>query len=191
MDLNDPTLLLYQTYSRCTQREWKPNSKECARKQELVRITFLSRHRQTITWLRDSMPIPLLGHVTRKGMRRNVWKDDSTWQIRKSSNYTKSPLRVWMNTNSKMKNWEVGEFSKVYSHIAKTCPAARIGRPDKFWSVNYWARAITRWNKACEKRLARLISYIHLTTGYRQCCHVGNAASECRLGLFQDASECG
>ena len=39
------------------------------------------------------------------------------------------------------------------------------------------------------KRLNRLISRIHHTCEYRQYCHVGNTAKQCRLGLFQD-SDC-
>ena len=62
-----------------------------------------------------------------------------------------------------------------------------IGRPEILWSVKYLARAITKWSKACGKRLARSISYIHFTTGCRQYCNVGNSASDCKLGPFQDA----
>ena len=32
---------------------------------------------------------------------------------------------------------------------------------DILWSVNKLARAVTKWTKACDERLARLISYIH------------------------------
>ena len=68
---------------------------------------------------------------------------------------------------------------------------ARIGRPDILWSVNKLARAITKWTKACDKRLNRLISYIHHTSEYKQYCHVGNTAKQCRLGLFQDSDFAG
>ena len=44
-----------------------------------------------------------------------------------------------------------------------------------------------RWTKACDKRLNRLISYIHHTSEYKQYCHVGNTAEQCRLGLLQDS----
>ena len=54
------------------------------------------------------------------------------------------------------------------------------------WSVNKLARSITKWTKACDKRLSRLISYIHHTCEYKQYCHVGNIAKQCRLGQFQD-----
>ena len=40
--------------------------------------------------------------------------------------------------------------------------------------MNYLARAITKWNKACDKRLAKLTCYIHFTGGYRPHWHVGN-----------------
>ena len=36
--------------------------------------------------------------------------------------------------------------------------------------------AVTKWTKACDKRLARLISYIHHTCEYMQYCYVGNNA---------------
>ena len=68
---------------------------------------------------------------------------------------------------------------------------ARIGRPDILWSVNKLARSITKWTKACDKRLNRLISYIHHTCEYKQYCHVGNTAKQCRLGLFQDSDLAG
>ena len=68
---------------------------------------------------------------------------------------------------------------------------ARIGRPDIVWSVNKLARSITKWTKACDKRLNRLISKIHHTCEYRQYRHVGDTAKQCRLGLFQDSDFAG
>ena len=82
----------------------------------------------------------------------------------------------------------VGELSQVCSHMVLKCLyLERIGRPDILWSVNKFARSITKWSKACDKRLNRLISYIHHTCEYKQYCHVGNTAKQCRLGLFQDS----
>ena len=86
----------------------------------------------------------------------------------------------------------VGELSQVCSQIVLKCfYLARIGRPDILWSVNNLARSITKWTKACDKRLNRLISYIHHTCEYKQNCHVGNTAKQCRLGLFQDSDFAG
>ena len=75
----------------------------------------------------------------------------------------------------------VGDLSKVSSQIVLKCLyLARIGRPDILWSVNKLARSITKWTKACDKRLNRLISYIHHTCKYKQYCYVGDTAKQCR-----------
>ena len=62
---------------------------------------------------------------------------------------------------------------------------------DILWSMNKLKRCITMWTKACDKRLHRLISYIHHTSEYKKYCHVGNTAKQCRLGLFQDSDFAG
>ena len=86
----------------------------------------------------------------------------------------------------------VGELSNACSQTALTCLyLARIGRPNILWSVNKFARAVTKWTRASDKRLARLISYIHHMREYKQNCYVGNTAQQCRLGLFQDSDFAG
>ena len=57
--------------------------------------------------------------------------------------------------------------------------------------MNKLARSITKWTKACDKRLCRLIAYIHHTCDYKQYRQVGNTAKHCRLGLFQDSDFAG
>ena len=86
----------------------------------------------------------------------------------------------------------VGELSNVCSQIDLKCLyLARIGRPDILWSVNKLARAVTKWTRTCDKRVARLISYTHHTSEFKQQCHVGNAAQQCSLGLFQESDFAG
>ena len=86
----------------------------------------------------------------------------------------------------------VGELSEVCSQIVFKClHLARIGRADILWFVNKLARAMAKWTQACDRRLARLISYIHNTNDFRQYCHVGNTAQHCRLGLFQGSDFAG
>ena len=86
----------------------------------------------------------------------------------------------------------VGELSNTCSEIILKCLfLARIGRLDILWSVDKLARSITKWTKACDKRMNRLISYIHHTCEYKQHCYVGNTAKQCRLGLFQDSDFAG
>ena len=57
--------------------------------------------------------------------------------------------------------------------------------------MNKVARAVTKWTKSCDKRLNRLVSYIHHTCEYKQYCYVGNTAKQCRPGLLQDSSFAG
>ena len=86
----------------------------------------------------------------------------------------------------------VGELLQVRSQIVLKCLyLTRIGRPDILWSVNKRARSITKWTKACDKRLNRLTSDIHHTCEHKQYCYVGNIAKQCRLGLFQDSDFAG
>ena len=56
----------------------------------------------------------------------------------------------------------VGELSVVCSQIVLKCLyLARIGRLDVLLYVNKLARSVTKWTQVCDKRLARLISYIY------------------------------
>ena len=76
-------------------------------------------------------------------------------------------------------NWR--KLSTVCSEMVLKCPdLTRIGRLGILWSVNKLARAVTKWTKACDKRLARLISNIHHTLEFRQYSYVGNTAQHCR-----------
>ena len=87
----------------------------------------------------------------------------------------------------------VGEMSHVCSQIVLKCLYLTRELDDLIflWSMNKLARSITKWTKACDKRLNRLISYIHHTCEYKQCCRVRNTAQQCRLGLFQDSDFAG
>ena len=98
--------------------------------------------------------------------------------------------------DDQLKEEEMGfvrEWSKVCSQIFLTCSCvARIDKDLIFYgSVNKLARAIKKWTRAFDKRLARLISNIHHTCECRQCCHVGNTAQQYTLGLFQDSDFAG
>ena len=114
-------------------------------------------------------------------------------QITPHNNYTKSRHHAWMTINLMRRKMNQQEkLSSVCSQIVLKCLyLARIGRPDILWSVNKLARAVTKWTKSCEKRLARLISYIHRAIEYRQHCYVGNTAQQCRLRFFQDSDFAG
>ena len=117
-------------------------------------------------------------------MPRNVWNDIVSWRTKRLSNSTKYQLHALMSIISKKKNSNPWENCQKYAQIVLICLyLARTGRSD--------ARSITKWAKACDKRLSRLISYFHCTSDYKQYCHVENTAKKCRLGLFQDSDFAG
>ena len=82
----------------------------------------------------------------------------------------------------------VGELSKNCSQIVLKCMyLERIGRPDNLWSVNNLARAVGKWTRACKKTFSTFDLLHSHSSEFKQYCHVGNTAQQCRLGLFQDS----
>ena len=121
----------------------------------------------------------LRGPTTWKVTKKCV-NDIVSWQTGRLNNSTKYQLHALMTIISRKRLWEncqkCSQIGNAVLGTRKTC----------LWSVNKFARSITKWTKACDKRLCRLISYIHHTCEYKQYCHVENTAKQCRLGLFQD-----
>ena len=77
----------------------------------------------------------------------------------------------------------VGKLSKVCAQIVLKCLyLARIGGLDILWSVNKLARAVTKWTRACDKRLACLISYIYHTSEFKQYLSCGKQCKTVQIG---------
>ena len=86
----------------------------------------------------------------------------------------------------------VGELSQACSQIVlEYLYLARFWTTSYFMAVNKFVKSTTKWTKVCDKRLNRLISCIHHSCEYKQYCHEGNIAKQCRLGLFQDSDFAG
>ena len=198
LDLGEPKSCFDHVYLGCTQRE-------CQISKDIVddyrsmfgsRISAgatekLSETKATgKTWCRNNI-FMVLWHG--RAMQRNAWNDIANLPIKLLSNFFKVATPCMFDHQFKEEeNGSVGEFSTVCSQIVLKCSyLARIGSLDIFWSVHKPARAVTKWTKACDKRLALLIAYIHHTSEYRQYCYVGNTAQQCRLRLFQDSDFAG
>ena len=191
VDLGEPTSFFDQAHLGCTQRQ-------CEISKDIVdnyRAMFESRisavkieklpcseNFHTSSWSCD-----MEGHAKKCVERYCELANKTTQQLYKVSTPCIDDHHV-----KEEELTSVGELSQVCSQFFLKCLyLARIGRPDILWSVNKFARSITKWTKACDKRLNRLISYIHHTCEYKQNCHVGNTAKQCRLGLFQDSDFAG
>ena len=184
VDVEEPTSFLDHVYLGCTQRECEISKDivECSNQGFLPGLQKKAK-KQKPRGNYDAETISSRSY----DMEGHAKKCVTTQQL-----YTVATPCMDAHQFKEEENESVGELSTVCSQIVLKCLYfARIGRPDILWSVNKLARAVTKWTKACDKRLARLISYIHHTCEYRQCCYVGNTAQQCRLGLCQDSDFAG
>ena len=192
VDLGEPTSFLDHVYLGCTQSKTVRNKQRyCRQLQNHVWIqNFRRSNRKIPCWENmtvSSWSYDMEGHAKKCVERYCELANKTAQQLYKVSTPCLDDHHF---KEEELKS--VGELSKVCSQIVLKCLyLARIGRPDILWSVNKLARSITKWTKAWDKRQSRLISYIHHTSEYKQYCHVGNTAKQCRLGLFQDSGFAG
>ena len=192
VDLGEPTSFLDHVYLGCTQRKCEI-SKDIVDNYRTMFESRISAGRLEKLPFTLKIFVFLHGLMTWLVMQRSVWNDIVSWQTRRLNNSTKVSTPCIDDHHFKEEETKsVGDLSQVCSQIVLKCLyLARIGRPDILWLVNKLARSITKWTKACDKRLSRLFSYFHHTCEYKQYCHVGNIAKQCRLGLFQDSDFAG
>ena len=82
-----------------------------------------------------------------------------------------------------------GTLSKIAARVVLTILyLARFARPDPVWAVNALARMVTKWSVACDRRLHRLVCYIHHTQNFKLSSYVGDMPDAIKLALFVDAS---
>ena len=184
VDLGEPTSFLDHVHLGCTQRH-------CETRKHIVdncRTMFESRisagatekipgseNSHVSTWSYD-----MEGHAKKCVERYCELANKTTEQL-----YKVATPRIDDHQFKEEELKSMGELPDVCSHIVLECLyLARIGGPDILWSVSKFARATKKWTKACDKRLCRLISYIHCTSEYKQYRHVRNTAQQCRLGFF-------
>ena len=146
VDLGEPTSFLDHVYLGCTQRQ-------CQISKDIVdnyRAMFESRISAGGT---EKLPFP-------QNLRISSWSYDMEGHAKKCvERYCELAKKTPCIDDHHFKEEEMKslrEFSQVCSPIVLKCLyLARIGRPDILWSVNKLARSITKWTKACDKRLSR------------------------------------
>ena len=175
-DLEKPTSFLDHVYLGCTQRE-SQRSKDIVDNYRSIfesRISALATEKLAETI--SSWSCDMEGHAKKCVERYCELANKTTEQLFKVATPCMDDHQVKQEEMG-----SVGELSTVCSQIVLKCPdLARTGRPGILWSVNKLARAVTKWTKACDKRSASLISYIHHTFEFRQYYYVGNTAQHCR-----------
>ena len=75
--------------------------------------------------------------------------------------------------------------------IMKIMYGARMARPDLLRTVSYLARFLTKWNEDTDKRLQRLMSYIHHSYSYRMYAYMGEDQPKFTLDIYSDSDYAG
>ena len=175
VDLGEPTSFLDHVYLGCTQRECQISKDNVDNYRNMFesRISAGAEENLPVSEKSDanisSWSCDMEGHAKKCVERYCGLANKTTQQLH---NVATPCLDDHQYKEEEMGS--VGDLSTVCSQIVPKClDLARIGRPDIFWSVNKHARAVTKWIKNCDKRSARLISYIHHTCEFRQSCFCG------------------
>ena len=75
--------------------------------------------------------------------------------------------------------------------IMEALYGARLVRFEVLWPICNSARQFMKWTRACDKRLHRLMCYIHHTEDHSLESCVGDDAQNCHPVLFSDADFAG
>ena len=186
VDLGEPTSFLDRVYLGCTQRQ-------CELSKDIVdNYWTMFESRINAEWTEklpysenlhiSSCSFDMDGHAKKCVERYCELANKTTQQLCKVS----TPC-IDDHHFKEEETKSVGELHKYALELFWNAYTWHELRPDIPWSVNKLAPSITKWTRACDKRLSLLISYIHHTSEYKQCYHLGNTAKQCRLGLFQDS----
>ena len=155
VDLGEATSFLDLVYLGCTQRQCEI----CKNTVDNYRTMFESR---ISAGGAEKLPFPqnlrisswsydMVGHAKKCVERYCELANKTTQQL-----YKVSAPCIDDHHFKEEEMTSVGELSSTCSQIVLKCLyLARIGRPDILWSVNKLARSITKWTKACDKRLNR------------------------------------
>ena len=187
VELGEPTSFLDHVYLVCTQRRCEIGKDTFGNKRTMFESRISARATEKITMLGKSAHLfVVLWHGSSCqemcGTILGVGKQDDSTTLQSINSMH------WRPSFQRRRRIEIrGRFCQKYALKLFWNAYTWHVLDDRIflWSVNKLARSITKWTKACDKRLSRLISYIHRTCDYKLYCHVGNTAKQCRLGLFQ------
>ena len=149
VDLGEPKSFLDHVYLGCIQRECQVSDDVVANYRDMFESRILAGAKENYSQELQGKLMQKsyrLGFTAWKVMQRNAWKD--------IANLQRHALRI------------------VYSLFTNCSEMSVFGSCweifDITWSANKFVRDVTKWTKACDKRLARLISQIHHTSEFRQ-----------------------
>ncbi len=91
-------------------------------------------------------------------------------------------------TNAFTTEEEEGRLANIALKVLmKILYAAKHCRPGLLRATCALARRVSKWTTECDRRLHRLVSYMHITKNHKQYAYVGDEFSRCTIALFADA----
>ena len=166
VDLGEPTSFFDHVYLGCTQRQYEISKDIVDNYRTMFESRISAGWTEKLPYSENfrisSWSYDMEGHAKKCVERYCELANKTTQQL-----YNVSTPCIDDHHFEEEELKSVGELSQVCSQIVlKFLCLARIGRPDILWSANKLARSITKWTKACDKRLNRLISCIQHTCEY-------------------------
>lgn len=87
---------------------------------------------------------------------------------------------------------DLGELSSIAAKVLmKVLYVTRMVRFDLIQPVTALARVVSRWNRACGKKLLPLVCYISSILNVNLVSHLGDPINKCTLLLFSDSAFAG
>ena len=148
-DLGEPTSFLDHVYLGCTQRG-------CETRKHVVdsyRDMFESR---ISAGAKEKLPCSGKPDADISSWSYDLEGDIARWRTKQLNSKTKSQLNALTTINSRKKKRDLLENCHKFAHkLFKNACIWRALVPDILLSVNKLARAVTKWTRACDKRVAR------------------------------------
>ena len=183
VDLGEPTSFLDHVYLGCTQRQCEISKMlwiktEPCLDPEFPQEQLKNYHARKIFEFHH-------GPSTWKGMPRNVWND--LWVGKQDDSTTLQSINSMHWWPSFQRRIEI--CWRIATCMLSICSEMIILGTD--WTT--WYSVVSKQtctidyeiDRSCDKRLSRLISYIHHTSEYKQYCHVGNTPNNADWDCFK------
>ena len=156
------------------------------------RWPILTRMFQWTTKKIRKLTMSHLGATTWKDTQRNTRKGILSWHTSLQHNFTTWLHPVETISNAQNMTSTQSENSGMYVRNLHSSAYLMPSSDDPIFcgQATSWPEVST-WNRACDKILTKLSSYMDCILKHRYYCHVGNKAIECKWGLLQDADFAG
>ena len=114
----------------------------------------------------------------------------------KQNKHKKNRAQTLKGQTPKKAEEEKGKQPNAFNRMAaglimQAMYGPRLARWDLLRCVGWLSTYLTKWTRAEDKKLQRLVSYIKASLGRRQVGFIGDPLSKCKLSLYSDSDFAG